>query len=627
VKLNLEAIGGAVCERGCSRGVATLLLGTWLAGASGKQRRRVTMSDSAHEAAGHHVDSYVDTLSRDNNTNETVAAVGGNAKLACVSAAALSVEPVTCAHEPSAPSSTETTAQSSPTVAAGHASATAAGAEAPTGPAKIGASASAPDIPAGIPAGISARPASSSSSSAAAAAEVQAKPPRKRAREGYNFATLDQLTAPPADKSTIRKGDVHILKGVAKAWDGRQWRKVCTVRGCAKYAISNYRCTRHSGSNACMFIDETGNEMCHSKAKKLSHYCASHESGRVCIATSANGDACRELAVPTSEFCVLHHSLCSATGCQEESKPGTEYCEQHASQGLCKFVRVAEGKDASACEAPARGTTGLCNKHRLQTLLDAQEHSAVEASDFPSGRFQTPEAMTAAYASSSRALTAQASSSTVSSPAAATVAGWSLSQVSPLAPGAPLLQQQQQHGMPPSLPVRHHPDPSYASQYAQMPDTAAYNAYLHNYYPSAQWTQPHNGAMFAMHTSPPLNQHMYGQPYGWQYVHPNWDAQMPGTPMHHMGMLAYPPPAAPAAAAVGPMEPNYRGQSHHHGSTSSPLSPTMGHLVDHRHEFGPQLGQPPRPPMYYHRHEPYTHLQPSSTQHELSGGQPPLPEL
>jgi hypothetical protein len=571
------------------------------------------MSDGAHEAAGHDVD----TLSRDNNTNKTVAAVGGNAKPACRSVAAVSVAAVTWAHEPLAPSSTATTARSS---TAGHASATATGATAATPTHMLGASASAP----GTPAGLSARPTSSSSSSAAAVAEVRPKARRKRAREGYNFATLDQLTAPPADKNTIRKGDVHILKGVAKAWDGRQWRKVCTVRGCAKYAVANAQCTRHSGSNTCMFNDETGNEMCHSKAKKLSHYCASHESGRVCNATSANGDTCRELAVPTSEFCVLLHSLCSATGCTEKAKPGTEYCEQHASEGLCKFVRVAEG---SACEAPARGTSGLCNKHRLQSLLDAQEHSAADASDFSSDCF-----------SSSHALTSQVSSLTVGSPAAATVSGWSqASQVSPLVHGAPLLQQQQQHGMPPSLPVRHQPDPSYASQYAQMPDTAAYNAYLHSDYPTAQWTQPHNGSMFAMHTSPPLGQHMYAQPYGWQYAHPNWGAQVPGTSMHHSDMLAYPPPAAP----VGPMEPNYRGQSHQHGSISS--HDQGSHHQIHHHEFGVQHGHPPQP-MYYHRHEPYTggdvvpphptpkptpppNLHPSSTQHEQSGGQPPPPQL
>jgi hypothetical protein len=583
------------------------------------------MSDGAHEAAGHHVD----TLSPDNDANETVAAAGGDAEPACTAAAAPSVTAATYAHEivqrpckrKGVQRDTEAAVRSSTAVAAGHASATAAGAARATPPAKIGASASTP----GISADISAGPASSSSSSssAAAVAEVRPKAPRKRAREGYNFATLDQLTAPPADKNTIRKGDVHILKGVAKAWDGRQWRKVCTVRGCAKYAVANARCTRHSGSNTCMFNDETGNEMCHSKAKKLSHYCASHESGRVCNATSANGDACSELAVPTSEFCVLHHSLCSATGCTEKSKPGTEYCEQHASQGLCKFVCVAEGKDASACGALARGTTGLCNKHRLQSLLDAQEHSATEASHFSSDCFRSPHA-----------LTAQVSSLTVGAPAAATVSGWSLaSQVSPLAPGAPLLQQQQPHGMPPSLPVRHQPQLSYPSQNAQMPDTAAYNAYLGSYQPSAQWTQPHNGAMFAMHASPPLSQHnMYAQPY-WQHAHPNWGAQMPGTPMHHSGMLAYPPPAAP----VGPTEPNYRGQSHQHGSVSSNNEGSRHQI--HHHEFGAQLRQPPQP-MYYHQHEPYTggdvvppqptpppNLQPSSTQHEQSGGQLPQPEL
>jgi hypothetical protein len=598
------------------------------------------MSDGAHEAASHHVD----TLSPDNDANETAVAVGGNAESACTSAAAPVVAAVTCAHEPLAPSSTDSDDQSS---TPGHASATAAAAAATPTP-MLGASASAPGIPAGTSAGLSAGPASSSSS-AAAASEVRPKAPRKRARDGYNFATLDQLTAPPADKSAIRKGDVHILKGVAKAWDGRQWRKICTVRGCAKYAVANARCTRHSGSNTCMFNDETGNEMCHSKAKKLSHYCASHESGRVCSATSANGDTCRELAVPTSEFCVLHHSLCSATGCTEKSKPGTEYCEQHASEGLCKFVCVAEG---SACAAPARGTTGLCNRHRVQTLLDRQEHLAREhyAAEASAAAAST---MTAPYARSSHALTPQVSSLIVSSPAAATVAGWASSQVSPLAPGAPLQQQQQQqqqHRMPPSLPVRHQPQSSYASQYAQMPDTRSYH-------PTAQWMQPHSGAMFAMHTLPPLGQPMHAQAYGWQYTHPNWGAQMPGTPMHHSVMLAYLPPATPGAP-VGPMEPNYRGQSHQHGSVLSsnegsrhqtptpatPPSSTMGHFVGHQHEFGVQLGHPPRPPMYSHRHEPYTggavvpphptpkptpapNLHPSSTQHELSGAQPPQPEL
>jgi hypothetical protein len=223
----------------------------------------------------------------------------------------------------------------------------------------------------------SASAASASASAASSSDGACASKPKSRKRFRTGMPELEKLTAPPADKSKIKKGDSHVVKGLPKVWDGRQWRKMCTSGNCGSYAVTNDLCKAHGGGNICAYTGDAGDDLCFITAMNGSHYCRQHRSGRLCKAIEGpNGERCHESAILTSDFCVVHRARCSVTGCPEVATKTTEYCTLHAEEGKCQFVYsigdVSEHsrtiRSNAGCGASGRGTTGLCGKHRTQTL-------------------------------------------------------------------------------------------------------------------------------------------------------------------------------------------------------------------------------------------------------------------
>jgi hypothetical protein len=54
--------------------------------------------------------------------------------------------------------------------------------------------------------------------------------------------TMQDLFAPPEDKSQTVRWQVYNIKGTPKMWDGRQWRKICLFQQCARYAVLSDFC-------------------------------------------------------------------------------------------------------------------------------------------------------------------------------------------------------------------------------------------------------------------------------------------------------------------------------------------------------------------------------------------------
>jgi len=143
------------------------------------------------------------------------------------------------------------------------------------------------------------------------------------------------------------KGELYLVKGERKRWDGRRFAKCCQVQWCDKLAQGTTSfCKNHGGGARCQVHN------CSKAARGGSDFCASHGGGKRCTEegcerAAIGGGVCRKhgggkqcameectaLARGRTGLCVAHGggARCKLEGCTKSARAHTEYCLRHDS--------------------------------------------------------------------------------------------------------------------------------------------------------------------------------------------------------------------------------------------------------------------------------------------------------
>mmetsp|Transcript_18988 Transcript_18988/g.31038 ORF Transcript_18988/g.31038 Transcript_18988/m.31038 type:complete len:346 (+) Transcript_18988:2053-3090(+) len=140
-----------------------------------------------------------------------------------------------------------------------------------------------------------------------------------------NFTGTEALLRPPLAANRV-KGQLYLVKGKRKKWDGKRFARCCSVTTCDKLAQGTTAyCKNHGGGTRCSY------ENCSKAARGGSQLCAAHGGGRRCTF-----EGCSKAAIG-QHFCRKHGGgrQCSHPGCTTSARGKTEYCVSHGGGTRC----------------------------------------------------------------------------------------------------------------------------------------------------------------------------------------------------------------------------------------------------------------------------------------------------
>ncbi|KAM7531360.1 hypothetical protein LguiB_034770 [Lonicera macranthoides] len=136
--------------------------------------------------------------------------------------------------------------------------------------------------------------------------------------------------------------------------------KRCTFEGCTKGAEgSTPFCKGHGGGKRCAY---RGGGACPKSVHGGTLFCVAHGGGKRCAVAE-----CTKSARGRTDYCVRHGGgkRCKFEGCSKSAQGSTDFCKAHGGGKRCSWGQpgLELGKGESACNAFARGKTGLCTSH------------------------------------------------------------------------------------------------------------------------------------------------------------------------------------------------------------------------------------------------------------------------